>query len=87
MLWHMTAQFKADSSIQSEVEVRFAADGPEATCVDLVHDKFENLGAGEGAIVRAAVDGGWPGRLQRYAKEAEAPNDDSEPSRNDAFTT
>ena len=67
MLWHMTGQFKADQTIKSEVEVRFVADGPDATRVDLVHDKFENLGAEDGAIVRDAVNGGWPGMLERYA--------------------
>jgi uncharacterized protein YndB with AHSA1/START domain len=77
MQWHMTAQFKADRKVKSEVEVRFAADGPDATQVDLVHDKFENLGADDGAIVRNAVNGGWPVRLQGYVEEAERVNVDN----------
>jgi uncharacterized protein YndB with AHSA1/START domain len=67
LLWHMTGQMKVDPAIKSEVEVRFAADGPDATRVNLVHDKFETLGADAGAIVRNAVNGGWPGMLERYA--------------------
>jgi uncharacterized protein YndB with AHSA1/START domain len=74
MLWHMTGQFKADETIQSEVEVSFAAEGPDATRVELIHDKFENLGSSDGAIVRDAVNGGWPGMMERYAKEAELSN-------------
>jgi uncharacterized protein YndB with AHSA1/START domain len=71
MLWHMTAQFQADMAIQSKVEVCFTAGGPDATRVDLVHDNFESLGADDGAIVRGAVNSGWPEMLERYAREAE----------------
>jgi uncharacterized protein YndB with AHSA1/START domain len=73
MLWHMTGQFLADVTIQSQVEVCFVAVGAHATRVDLVHDEFENLGAHDGAIVRGAVNDGWPGMLERYAREAERP--------------
>ena len=71
MLWQVSAQWKPDSPMKSEVDVRFAADGPEATTVELVHHKFETMGAEAGASMRNDVDGGWPGLLQRFVEEAE----------------
>ena len=71
MLWQVNAQWKPDETMRSEVDVRFTADGPEATNVELVHHKFETMGAEAGASLRRDVDGGWPGLLQRFAEEAE----------------
>ncbi len=71
LLWHVNAQFEPDPAMQSEVDVRFAAEGPDVTLVELVHDKFETMGAEAGASMRKAVDGGWPGLMERFAKEAE----------------
>jgi hypothetical protein len=51
--------------------VRFVADGPEATLVELVHHKFETMGAEAGSSMRRDVDGGWPGLMQRFVEEAE----------------
>src|SRR5262249_6789391 len=39
--WQVNAQWKAAPAMKSEVEVRFTADGPDATRVELVHHKFE----------------------------------------------
>jgi len=71
MLWQINAQWKPDASMKSEVDVRFIADGAEATTVELVHHKFETMGAEAGASMRKDVDGGWPGLLERYVKLAE----------------
>ena len=71
MLWQVSAQWKPDITMKSEVDVRFVADGPEATTVELVHHKFETMGAEAGASMRKDVDGGWPGLLQRFVEEAE----------------
>ncbi len=71
MLWQVSAQWKPDITMRSEVDVRFVADGPEATTVELVHHKFETMGAEAGASMRRDVDGGWPGLLQRFVAEAE----------------
>jgi uncharacterized protein YndB with AHSA1/START domain len=71
MLWQVNAQWKPDETMRSEVDVRFTADGPEATNVELVHHKFETMDAEAGASLRRDVDGGWPGLLQRFAEEAE----------------
>jgi uncharacterized protein YndB with AHSA1/START domain len=57
--------------MKSEVDVRFTADGPDATDVELVHHRFETLGAEAGASMRGDVDRGWPGLLARFAAQAE----------------
>jgi hypothetical protein len=57
--------------MKSEVDVRFAADGPDATLVELLHHKFESMGADAGASMRRDVDGGWPALIERFAQEAE----------------
>src|ERR1700737_2423591 len=71
MVWQINAQWKPDPAMKSEVDVRFVADGPEATRVELLTHKFETMGAEAGASMRRDVDGGWPGLIERYAQEAE----------------
>jgi uncharacterized protein YndB with AHSA1/START domain len=73
MLWQINAQWKADVAMKSEVDVRFIADGAEATRVEVLHHKFETMGAEAGASMRRDVDGGWPGLLELFVKEAELP--------------
>jgi len=58
--------------VSSEVEVRFIAQGTDATLVELEHRKFERLGAEAGASMRKDVDGGWPRMLEHFKNEAEA---------------
>jgi hypothetical protein len=55
-----------------EVEVKFIADGANATRVELEHRKFEQLGAEGGEKIRKDVDGGWPGLLEIFKQKAEA---------------
>lgn len=71
MVWQINAQWKPDMAMKSEVDIRFSADGPGATLVELVHHKFETMGAEAGASMRRDVDGGWPGLLERFVGEAE----------------
>jgi hypothetical protein len=71
MLWQISAQWKPDLAMKSEVDVRFTAEGPEATYVELVHHKFETMGDEAGASMRKDVDGGWPGLMARFVEEAE----------------
>jgi uncharacterized protein YndB with AHSA1/START domain len=70
--WDLNSNWKPDTTVSSEVEVRFTADGPNATLVELEHRKFERMGAEAGAKMREDVDGGWPGMLDHFKKEAEA---------------
>jgi uncharacterized protein YndB with AHSA1/START domain len=71
VIWQINAQWKPDASMKSEVDVRFTPDGRGATVVELVHHKFETMGAEAGASMRAAVNRGWPGLVDRFAQEAE----------------
>ena len=68
--WEINSRWKPDTTVGSEIEVQFIPDGANATRVELEHRKFEQLGEG-GESVRTAVDGGWPGLLQRFKDEVE----------------
>ena len=39
LVWQVDAKWQPDASMQSEVDVRFTADGPDATTVELLHHK------------------------------------------------
>jgi len=71
MLWQVNAKWQPDTTMKSEVDVRFTADGGESTHVEVVHHRFETMGAEAGASMRKDVDGGWPGLLTRFVAEAE----------------
>jgi uncharacterized protein YndB with AHSA1/START domain len=71
--WDLNNQWKPDTHMSSEVEVKFIADGPNATRVELEHRSFEKMGAEPGASMRRDVDRGWPGILERFKNQAEAP--------------
>jgi uncharacterized protein YndB with AHSA1/START domain len=73
--WQLNEQFQydPDPSHASEVEVRFIAEGPSQTRVELEHRGFERHAAGaEG--VRAAMDAreGWTFVLEVFARFAAA---------------
>ena len=70
MLWQVNAQWKPDPTMRSEVDVRFTADGPDRTMVELLHHKFETMGAEAGASMRKDVDGGWLRHMEQFAAEA-----------------
>src|SRR5438552_1534462 len=71
MSWDINSQWNPDTSVSSEVDVRFIAEGADATRVELEHRRFELMGAEPGEKMRGAVDGGWPGMLERFRQEAE----------------
>lgn len=68
--WNVTPhwQIETDPSKTSEVEIRFIADGPERTRVEIEHRNLDRHGDGwEGERDTVASDGGWPLYLQRFS--------------------
>jgi uncharacterized protein YndB with AHSA1/START domain len=66
-------QFDPDPAHASEIEVRFTADGPEQTTVELEHRHLDRLVAGQAIHDTIEVSGGgWIAVLQAYAHAAEA---------------
>jgi uncharacterized protein YndB with AHSA1/START domain len=72
MSWDINRHWKPDPNVGSEVEVRFTAEGPDMTLVELEHRKFERMGTEAGASIRKDVDGGWPGMLASFKATAES---------------
>ena len=65
-------QIESDTSRSSEVEVRFIADGPTKTRVELEHRNLDRHGDGwEGTREGVRGDQGWPLYLQRFATAVE----------------
>jgi len=69
--WEVSAEWKPDPSVASEVEITFIAESPHTTRVHLEHRNFEALGKEGGEKMRGSVDGGWPGLLELFKKSAE----------------
>jgi hypothetical protein len=72
MSWDINSRWQPDTTVSSEVEVRFVPDGANATRVELEHRKFEQMGLEGGESMRNAVDGGWPRFLERFREHVEA---------------
>jgi uncharacterized protein YndB with AHSA1/START domain len=67
-----TWQIEPDLSKTSEVEVRFVADGPDRTRVELEHRHLDRHGDGwEGMREGVRADQGWPLYLERFAAVVE----------------
>ena len=73
LAWQVTAQFKYDPSVVSEVEVRFIAESASVTVVELEHRNIDRLGE-NAADLRSKVDSpnGWGGILDLFAACAAA---------------
>jgi uncharacterized protein YndB with AHSA1/START domain len=68
-----TWQLETDQANASEVEIRFVADGPDRTLVELEHRHLDRHGPGwESLRDGVADDQGWPLYLARYAAEVAA---------------
>jgi uncharacterized protein YndB with AHSA1/START domain len=59
-------QYDPDPDHASEIEVRFLADGPTQTTVELEHRMLERLVHAEAAHAAVGGDSGWRGILDRY---------------------
>jgi uncharacterized protein YndB with AHSA1/START domain len=73
--WDINLQWKQepDPAKASEVEVRFTADGPDRTRVELEHRHFERHGDGwEEMRDSVSSPNGWTGMLQLFAGAAAA---------------
>ncbi len=71
LAWQINAMWQYDENFITEVEVRFTAEGPKRTRVELEHRDLERFGPGKDQA-RAAFDGpqGWPGLLTAFAQSA-----------------
>jgi uncharacterized protein YndB with AHSA1/START domain len=71
LTWEISADFREDKTIQTEVEVRFLSDGLEKTTVHLEHRKLEEYGD-QAEKMRSIFDseGGWSGILTRFVDGA-----------------
>jgi len=68
LAWQIDGEFRYDPELVTEVEVRFIADGPGATRVELEHRNLDRFGKHHEAIHGTfASPGGWSGTLERFA--------------------
>jgi len=78
LAWQLTADWKFDADLITEIEVRFLPDGKNATRVELEHRNLERFGQ-RAAAVRRQIDApdGWGGLLQLFAQSAAQPRSES----------
>jgi uncharacterized protein YndB with AHSA1/START domain len=71
LAWQISGDWSFDGTIGTEVEVRFVAEGPSTTRVELEHRGLDAYG-GRAEEMRGIFDSdaGWAGLLARYADAA-----------------
>jgi uncharacterized protein YndB with AHSA1/START domain len=72
--WQINGQWQFDSDPEhaSEIEVRFIADGPEQTTVELEHRHLDRVVGGQAIRDSIGQGGGWTSVLETFVKAAEA---------------
>jgi uncharacterized protein YndB with AHSA1/START domain len=68
--WDISPRWRVETDLEktSEVEVRFVAEGPDRTRIELEHRGLERHGDGwESVRDGVASPGGWPLYMERYA--------------------
>lgn len=71
--WSITADWKYDERLDTEVEVRFIPEGEQCTRVELEHRKLEAYGA-QADMMRGVFDSenGWSGLLGAYVRATQS---------------
>lgn len=74
LAWQIDGQWRFNPDLVTEVEIRFIADGEDATRVELEHRNIDRFGEHADAA-RAALDSpdGWSSGLERFAALASKP--------------
>jgi uncharacterized protein YndB with AHSA1/START domain len=71
LAWEISADWKYDQTIDTEVEIRFVALGPALTRVELEHRQLDHYGpAAEQMRGIFDSEGGWTGILRLFAGRA-----------------
>ena len=69
--WDISADWQPDPNVKSEVEIRFIAEGKDATRVELEHRKLDRFGARRDEMRGIfESEGGWGRLLQTFAERA-----------------
>jgi uncharacterized protein YndB with AHSA1/START domain len=71
LTWQINGRWQYDPSPDraSEIEVRFTAEGPEQTRIDLEHRLLERLEDGQAMHDSVSTEGGWGTLLGRFAEK------------------
>ena len=74
LVWQLSADWKYDPGLHTEIEVRFTAEDDGRTRVELEHRKLENYAErAEQMRMILGSDDGWGGLLRRFAAAAIGP--------------
>jgi uncharacterized protein YndB with AHSA1/START domain len=70
LAWQLNAEWTYDPDFETEVEIRFEADG-DGTQIEFEHRRLEAFDAGVREGITREMDEGWGKILDGYAAEAE----------------
>jgi len=73
LTWDIDANWQFDPKLNTEIEVRFIADGKDATRVELEHRRLDRYGENRDKMRRVFdTEGDWGKLLEMFAKAAAA---------------